>query len=179
MDHLIPPRFLILFGAVTLASSEVHASPVRFAVDFPLSQSIGPLRAGQLCMPRGALRGTDLVRDDREFALLVRQTLDDRASRGLPSFGDGAAPLIELHLHSANVKLCAKSWGMFGMGDTKSLSGDADFTFTWRLASGGRSLNVEKVELRPKSKDRVTGPMILRLALENVLERAAKSALVQ
>lgn len=171
---------LLAAGAATFGvAGGAQAAVADFGVDFPLEQSVGPLRAGQLCMPKGALRGTDLVRDDQEFALLVRQALDDLASRGASSLGDGTAPRIDVHLKAVAVKLCARSWGMFGLGDTKSLSGDAEFTFSWRLTGTVGSPNNEKIIVRPTSKGRMTGPMILRLALADVLERAARVVAAQ
>lgn len=157
-------------------SSLAHATtaPVRFTTDFPLNSSIGPLRAGQLCLPKGSVRGTDLISDDHQFDLLVRQVLDERANGSQYLLGDGRAPKVEVHLRSAAVKLCAKSWGMFGMGDTKSLSGKAAFTFTWKM-DGQTALAVETIALELNGKDRLTAPAILRRAVTALLGRIADS----
>ncbi len=121
------------------------------------------------------MRGTDLVSDESQFALLVRQVLDERAARGQGSLGDGSAPKIELRLKSAAVKLCAKSWGMFGMGDTKSLSGDVQLSFAWKV--DGQALPVvERIELHPQSTERLTAPAIMRRAVEAVIDRIAEKS---
>ncbi|MFM6830630.1 MAG: hypothetical protein ACKOVA_09920 [Novosphingobium sp.] len=169
-----------LFAASALAAGmslavPAHAASARFTVDFPLAKTVGPIRAGTLCLPKGSMRGSDLVSDEGQFALLVRQVLDERAARGQRSLGDGAVPGIELHLKAAAVKLCAKSWGMFGMGDTKSLSGDVQFSFAWKI-DGQAALNAEQIVLKPQSRDRLTAQAIMRRAVEAVLDRIAAKA---
>jgi hypothetical protein len=141
-------------------------------IDFPLHSSIGPLRAGQLCLPKGSVRGSDLIADGNQFDLLVRQVLEEQASGGQSSLGNGAVPKVEVHLRSAAVKLCAKSWGMFGMGDTKSLSGDVEFTFAWKR-DGQAALSVAKIAFKVNGKDRMTAPTILRRAVMSLLKQAA------
>lgn len=175
LKFLRSSKFSISLAIFALLAVPVRAAPNRFSVDFPLSKTVGPIRAGTLCLPKGSMRGADLVSDEGQFALLVRQVLDDRAARGQRSLGDGAVPRIELRLKAAAVKLCAKSWGMFGMGDTKSLSGDVQISFAWKI-DGLAALTAEQIVLKIQSRDRLTAQAIMRRAVEAVLDRIAAKA---
>lgn len=166
-----------MVAACTLFSSTIAAEPFpppHFTADMQLSRSVGPLRAGQFCLPKGSITGADFISDTQQFDLLMRQTLDAQAPANKVSLGSGSAPKIEVHLKSAAVKLCAKSWGMFGMGDTKSLSGKAAFTFTWKK-DGQKALAVETIALEVNGKERLTAPAILRRAVNVLCGRIAAS----
>lgn len=160
-----------------LLSSPIGAAPAtspRFTADLQLNRSVGPLRAGQFCLPKGSITGADFIPDTQQFDLLMRQTLDAQSPAAQLSLGTSSAPKIEVHFKSAAVRLCAKSWGMFGMGDTKSLSGKADFTFAWKKDGQG-AIASETIALEVNAKDRLTAPAILRRAVAILLRRLAAS----
>ncbi|WP_156135700.1 hypothetical protein [Novosphingobium subterraneum] len=152
----------------------VPAQQPRFTADLQLKRSVGRLRAGQFCLPKGSISGADFISDTPQFDLLMRQTLDAQPPTDQILLGSGSAPKIEVHFKSAEVKLCAKSWGMFGMGDTKSLSGKAAFTFTWKK-DGQKALAVETIALEVNGKERLTAPAILRRAVNVLCGRIAAS----
>ncbi len=56
---------------------------------------------------------------------------------------------LKIGFKAMHVKLCAKSWGVFGTGDRQALSGDVDFVFEW---SGGPPLSMEPRTVRLKIK---------------------------
>lgn len=171
---MLPHGVRAAIGVAILLVSQVTSASAKMRVDFPLTKSVGPLQAGQFCLPKSSLRGSDFVSDEYQFDLLVRQTLDEQAMHNKGSLGSGSTPKIEVHLKSAAVKLCAKSWGMFGMGDTKSLSGKAAFTFTWKK-DGQKALAVETIALEVNGKERLTAPAILRRAINVLCGRIAAS----
>lgn len=163
------------FAAICLSlaatSAPAFAASSQLTVDFPLTSKVGPLKAGQLCLPKGSVKGTDFISDQGQFALLVRQLLDAPNAMRSTSLGDGAAPRIDLHFTALAVKLCAKSWGAFGLGDTKSLSGKTEFTFSWRAVGSPAQSHPLTVALQPASKDRMTAPSIMQAAVEEALRR--------
>lgn len=160
--------------AAAIFMMQIAPASAKMKVEFPLTNKVGGLQAGQLCFPKGSLRGTDFVADEDEFDFLVRQALDEQSGQDSAPLGTSAAPRIAVHLKSAAVKLCAKSWGMFGLGDTKSLSGTANFTFAWRKDGQG-TLATETIALEVNVKDRLTAPAILRRAVITLLSRLAAS----
>ena len=159
---------------ISSSAGGAMAASQRFTADLPLNRSIGPLRAGKLCLPKGRVAAADMISDARQFDLVVRQALDEQPQVQQATLGSGAAPKIEIHLKSVAVRLCASSWGLFGTGDTKSLGGKADFTFTWKK-DGQSVLAVETIPLEVSAKERLTAPAILRKAVNTLLQRMSAS----
>ena len=161
----------VFCSALWLPAVQANAAPPALSVHFPLQEKVGPLRAGRLCLPRAAVSGVDFVTDSGQFALLVRQALDVRATNGKKRLGDGASVKVDLTLTALSAKLCAKSWGVMGFGDTKSLSGVSNFTFMWRHAGEAAEPVKLDVSVRTETKDGMTPPLILRRAIEVALDR--------
>lgn len=167
------PKVLRIFAVIALSWLIVEPSLARssrFTVSFPLEKSVGPLRAGTFCFPKGSLRGADLVDDEASFALMVREALEDRAIASRLALGDGALPLFELHFLSAKVKLCAKSWGVFGTGNTKSLSGNVELAFAFKF-DGQQSLETHNIAFKPELAEGLTANAIMRRGIDLVLGR--------
>lgn len=161
---------LICFAWVAQSSAAL-AAPAQFTIDFPLSNTVGPLRAGQLCFPKGAAKGTDFVSDQGQFSLLVRDILDAHQASAMHTSRSEGAPQIELHFTALAVKLCAKSWGAFGFGDTKTLTGKADFIFSWKPVGSIARTQPIAISLQLAGKDRMTAPLIMRRAVDRALQR--------
>lgn len=158
---------------VATAVLQVERRRAVFEIAFPLEKGVGPVRAGKLCLPKGQLRGRDFVADQHEFGLIVRQGIDALAPEARARLGAGSDPVVNLRLSAIDVKLCAKSWGAFGFGDTKSLSGNARFVFAWSSLEGIGPEHEVEVRLQPQKRDALTPPAMLRGAVAQALERIA------
>lgn len=138
-------------------------------VDAAPRDRAGKRRAGMLCLPNGKLRVRDFVPSDGDLQLV--------ADRALKYFGPKAAPLIadgvvfEIRLKSINANLCAHSWGVFGLGDRKDLSGKATFTFAWTLTRPQRPREATSdVLLDLHGDDAATPVEIMEMAVERMLD---------
>lgn len=116
---------LCLSLAAAPQSSAFAATVAKVSMN--ASEKVGTQSAGWACLPSGTLHARDFASDDDLVGWL------EAADNGRA----GDKPLTdmysELHvtLQSIKAKLCAKSYGMFGLGDKRSLSGTAEFGFDW------------------------------------------------
>jgi hypothetical protein len=159
---------LMLLGfspeSVEPAANEARPS-IATSIEFPLIAAVGPVRAGLLCLPRDKLRGRDFVRSERDFTMLVQQVASD-------SGADSAKAIIhniKVSFRSLNVKLCAKSWGVYGTGDTKALSGTADFVFDWSLGDEVREeKHISRIKIDIGKDEAMPPDEIMREALSRL-----------
>ncbi|SEJ58995.1 hypothetical protein SAMN05518849_11127 [Sphingobium sp. AP50] len=102
-------------------------------------------------MPNGKLRGSDFLRSQDDLGLLVQRALSKREADATIRPADK----IDVRFQKLRVKMCARSWGVLGVGDRKALSGSAEFTFGWSTASGMEprmstvTVDLEKADAMP------------------------------
>jgi hypothetical protein len=164
---------LALACATANAATPEPAAPLA-AIAMAGGKSVGTLGAGLACLPKGKLKRSDFVADPAEMQQDLRDAMAalDPAKRAALSQG-GTAPL-SIELREISTRLCNKTYGVFGMGDTRSLSGEARFVFGW-LSGGspaGEAATVEIV-LAPGKRDGATPRTLFREALARLLERLA------
>ncbi len=128
LDHriLIGGVVAMLLPALSQAalSQAAAASAVpRASIAFPLSDVVGPVRAGLLCLPNGNLHGRDFLRSDADLSVRLQDVMAEGDQTDLGT--------LTIRLQALSAKLCAKSWGVMGIGDRKALSGKAEFAFAW------------------------------------------------
>lgn len=150
--------------------------PPQAKISASLDERVGRLSAGTLCLPNGLLHLRDFVEGDSDFATIASQSLwgfeQARVNRR------GEVPSISIDLKSTTAKLCAKAWGAFGMGNTKSLSGDVSFVFDWSStsSSGLRRSGSSTIAFRVPVKQALVPKMIFQEAVQRVTsEILAKS----
>ncbi|CAM8636318.1 MULTISPECIES: hypothetical protein [Sphingobium] len=147
-----------------LKSGHVDSGTITTSIDFPLESAVGPVRAGLLCLPKGTVRGKDFVRSQRDLARMVRQAASEQNGTGR-AFAD-----LQIHFQGLRVQLCAKSWGVFGMGDTQALSGKADFVFAWSRGPGTPAeKQVFRLQIDLSKNDAMPPDDIMREALNRLL----------
>ena len=114
-------------------------------VELPFDARAGSMKAGKLCFPSGVLRVFDFVSSDRELREITEQ-----AVRANLSASEGSnLPNLELKLTAIDASLCAKNYGMFGLGDRRSFSGRTTIKFMWRMAgTGSGAWNTKVVALK-------------------------------
>jgi hypothetical protein len=170
----------VLLGAMVpaYATTEPIAAPpaiptVAASIEFPLTASVGPVRAGLLCMPNSKLHGRDFLRSQKDLALLIQRMLSERKAdpflAGINNF--------QINFQMLRVKLCARSWGVFGTGDTKALSGRAEFTFAWSIdrdAAAKKTISRFTIEL--DKAHAVPADEIMDAALNRLLDQIAQSS---
>ncbi|MGB3929099.1 MAG: hypothetical protein WBL20_09055 [Sphingobium sp.] len=105
------------------APATTSAPTIRAAIGFPLEDVVGPVRAGKLCLPNGKLTGSDFVTSPRDLQLLIEEVLAAKQS------DERVKPVSEVRLTALQVKLCARSWGAFGIGRRPNLAGESRFSF--------------------------------------------------
>jgi hypothetical protein len=146
------------------------------AVDIPIASTVGPLRAGKLCLPNGKVRVRDFVSGQSAFGVMVKEALDGLDSDRRTHLSALNAP-VSVHLVGIKAKLCARDWGAFGFGDRRALAGEAAFTFELGTThQGAAPATRHEVSLKLKGADALPPPDILHLALVQLLSEAADDA---
>ncbi|WP_311267425.1 hypothetical protein [Sphingobium sp. WCS2017Hpa-17] len=167
---------MALAATPCLAEPAMTAPPltVTTSIAFPLNTVVGPVRAGLLCMPNGKLRGRDFLRSQRDFSLLIQRALSERqADPSLARLGD-----LQVDLQRMRVKLCARSWGVFGTGDRKALSGQAEFTFAWSSnRDSAATKSIARIIIERNKDDAIPTEEIMEQALNRLLDQIAQSSL--
>ncbi len=144
-----------------LAASDIRT--ITTSIDFPIDDVVGPVRAGLMCLPNSSLRGRDFVRSQRDLALLMQQVADER------DVGGPAIDGLKVGFKAMRVKLCAKSWGVFGTGDRQDLSGEADFVFDWSAAGLLTEPREVRVQIKVSKGEAMPPSDIMREALRQLL----------
>lgn len=141
-------------------------------VELPFDERAGSMKAGKLCLPSGVLRVSDFVASDRAFWSITEQAI-----HGNPNASDFLKQSsIDLKLAAIDASLCAKNYGMFGLGDRRSFSGRATFKFTWRTAGVVSSAwNATTVDLKFGGKNSRRLEDLLPEAVNAVIEDVAAS----
>ena len=163
----------------TLATAQHNSTPNALlaldssAVDIPFSTAVGSLRAGKLCLPHGKMRVRDFVSGQSAFGLMLSQAVAELNSERQTQLSI-LSPLVSVHLVGISAKLCAKNWGVFGLGDRSSLAGDAAFTFEFSInRNGERAIAQHQVALKLKANDAQPPAEILNNALSELLTKIA------
>lgn len=150
------------------AASDIRT--ITTSIDFPLESIVGPVRAGLMCLPNSKLRGRDFVRSQKDLTLLVQQVASEQEADG-HRLND-----VEINFKGLSVKLCAKSWGVFGTGDRQDLSGEANFVFDWSGGSppvtGPRTV---RLEIKVGKGEAMPSNDIMREAVNQLLARIRKA----
>jgi hypothetical protein len=132
------------WSALLFCANESFAAEFKAQISLENNKTIGLKKAGFACVPSGWLHVHDFVGDDtalidvfeKEFE---RQAVDKDSLKGL-----------SINLQDAEVNLCNRGYGIWGTGDTKSLSGKAKFTFSSKrtlsdgnIRVGSQIVNIE------------------------------------
>ncbi len=169
---LLPHSALALDRTAPEGLNPVSAS----AVDIPIASTVGPLRAGKLCLPNGKVRVRDFVSGQSAFGVMVTEAMDDLDSDRRTRLSALKTPL-SVHLVGIKAKLCARDWGAFGFGDRRALAGEAAFTFELGVTrQGAAPATRHEIPLKLKGADALPPPDILHLALVQLLSEAADDA---
>lgn len=148
--------------------------PAISTVGLPFSDGAGILSGGLVCIPSGRLHVSDFVRSEAEFRSLVDEALqaDQNLSQGVTL----DRPRISITLKAVNAKLCARGYGVWGMGDRRSLSGKSKFLFDWTYqvstevtltGTNEISVDLKKADAQPVGS---ILPIALRLLTEHIKE---------
>lgn len=109
-------------------------------------------------------------RSELESAVLEAIDRLDPAAR-LSLTGESSTR-IEVHLKSITSHLCASGWGVFGLGDKRSLSGEATFDFDWSL-NGATTLRQgnSKVKILLSKKEATPSQFIFRESVSRLVRQ--------
>ena len=165
---LLYPGF---FAGLAFAATPAISSPPPVAyLDVAPEEKVGSVSAGLMCLPKGQLRVADFVDGRTGFTQSVFEAWKLRSNLV-------TVQIAEVHLTAVNVKLCARSWGLFGRGDTKSLSGRVEFRFRRLLANAGAAqTSDDTVAFTLEKRDALPASEILVKALRILFDRSLASA---
>lgn len=160
-------------GAIASAQDANLANPIDATVSMDLKNSVGIVGAGLACLPAAKLVGSDFVDDKGEFADLLRSALANLEVAKRSKLPGALNSRLQIGLTGMKTKLCARSYGIWGMGDRKSLSGNAQFTFEWkvRLESGNIQSGMRIVNLQLKKNEAMQPKPIFRMAIEQFVDQ--------
>ena len=114
--------------ALVLEAAVVNARPDARA---------GVAKAGTLCLPSGRLHVSDFVAGDGDLTDRAQQALSTvRNERGLLA-QPPSGRMLKIYLEGIDASLCARKYGMFGLGERRAMSGSMDFHFTWSVSRTG------------------------------------------
>lgn len=141
-------------------------------VELPFDARAGLMKAGKLCLPSGVLRVSDFVSSDRELRAITEQAIRENPNASKYSEQSN----VEIKLTAIDASLCAKSYGMFGLGDRRSLSGRTTFKFLWRTAGAASGAwNEKTVDLKFDGKNPRRLEDLVPEAVNAVVQDAAAS----
>lgn len=139
----------------------------------PLNKKVGSVRAGTLCLPKGSMSRAEIYLDEREFSGMLADAIERQGLEGYSS--DLHVPkILKVELHNITVRLCAKNWGVFGLGDRESLSGNAQFYFAWQGTESAAEMEHSKVEINLTPHEAMPIKAIAMLAVEKLLKSIAE-----
>lgn len=154
-----------LLTALALLASDAPAAPppatIKAAIGFPLEDIVGPVRAGKLCLPNGKLKGSDFLTSPRDLQLLIEEVLAARPT------DERVRPVSEVRLTALQVKLCARSWGAFGIGRRPNLAGESRFSF--ELVGPDGTMTPVPVTITLDGKSAMTPGQIVQEAVRRLL----------
>ena len=121
---LLAALFFLLANEASAGGGEPPSFPVFAKLEIASGETVGMVSAGMLCLPKGILRVRDFVWDDEDLTSVLREALAELHT-GQRQDGLSWSPrAISVTLTGIRAKLCARKWGVFGTGDTKSLAGE-------------------------------------------------------
>ena len=113
--------------------------------------------AGLLCLPNGSLHLNDFM-PSAEAAHAV-------LSAALPRGDAARQPELIVTLSGIGGKLCARDYGMFGMGKRQSFTGSVSFRFEWSARGQPRRAAVVTVDVPRREPATATAIFTQALAL--------------
>lgn len=135
-----------MLGATAEASQPVPTLVLETAVVNVRANAVaGTMKAGTLCLPSGRLHVSDFIAGDDEFKSQVQRALA-AANSELLIERHLSGGTLKIYLEGVEASLCARKYGMFGMGDRQSMSGGADFHFAWSVGRTGPVAVVTRAE---------------------------------
>lgn len=157
----LAPLLAALALLVNDAPAISSATPIKASIDFPLDDVVGPVRAGKLCLPNGKLKGSDFVTSPRDLQLLIEEVLAAKQDN------QRVRSALEVRLAAMQVKLCARSWGAFGIGRRPNLAGESRFSF--EIVGPGGSKTPVPITITLDGKSAMTPDQIAREAVRRLL----------
>lgn len=136
----------VLLGGAGAASQPMPAMILEAGVlNARAGAGAGIAKAGTLCLPSGRLHVGDFVEDAEDFTSQVRAAfnaanIEQPINQAVPS------RMLKVSLEGIAASLCARKFGVFGRGDRQSMSGSADFHFTWSLSTPGSVAAASRAE---------------------------------
>lgn len=128
----------------------------------PEAQAAGVAqKAGMLCLPNGSLRLRDFMpsAEAAQAELVAAHPLAEELTVTLSGMGG---------------KLCARDYGMFGLGKRQSFTGEVSFRFEWTAAGQPRRaavITVEAPRREPATAGAIFTTALFRLAGKIASER--------
>lgn len=175
---VLAAAWLLALAAPGVAPTVLNSVQPAGSVAMALDRRTGIAGAGLACLPQGVTTGRQFVADGEEFSAMVRSELAELSPAIVARLPFAGAGHGEIALAGIESKLCARGYGVFGRGDTKSLSGSARFSFDWSATRAGASPRTgsSRIELRLGKHDALTPPGWLRLALRRLFAELAADA---
>lgn len=165
----------LVLGATVAASQPVPAIVLEAAV-VNAHANAGIMKAGTLCLPSGRLHVSDFIAGN-DFKSQVQQALA-LPNGELRTEPPQSSRMLKIDLEGVEASLCARKYGMFGLGDRQSMSGAADFHFAWSAGRTGSAAVVtrsETIHLEVRKNEAKPAVQFLSDAL-NVLARRIVAA---
>lgn len=173
-----------LFG-LALCFSDTSLAETALPSDLPISRGelgvsarsdAGSAAAGTICLPKGRLKIADFAPDD--------SAIDAALSRGLRRSGTRIEspglfkPGVEIRakLMKIDGKLCNKSYGPLGLGNTKIFVGKLSITFQWEVVTSKNNIikGTSVIFTEYKKKDSKTFGEMLDGSLDSLLQRVSQ-----
>jgi hypothetical protein len=166
--HVGAYAVLMTMSPSPLGAETPDTGAIRGYLNLKPTASAGVLRAGLLCLPSGTAQVADFVSSEIDF----QRVLDNVASALAASKSSRFSPIRSVRLTGLNAKLCARSYGVFGMGDKVSHSGTVQVTFEIETGGNGDRPTVDSrsIKLEIEKKDALPLRSILELALQELLD---------
>lgn len=171
----VKKRIAIGLAWLATASLAQATEPTGTAAQTPRQSLIGPalsdgagiLKAGLLCIPKGRARVADFVPSEAAY----RRIFEDAA------YDKGEASSLAANwptLTRIDANLCAKGFGVFGMGDKRSMSGRVSFTFQFSEGAGQvRAPSMKTVLVDRTAREAIPTEQYLPLAIKSLVDTLA------
>ncbi len=159
-------------AAMLISSGAATAASVKSRNLVAGSEKVGGVSAGWACLPSGRLHARDFVDDDADMADIINSLMTEKAeNRRMEAVEASAYSSLRIDLVQIKAKLCAKSYGVFGLGDKKSMSGKSQFTFNWEIVDGMYHAGNTTIEVISDNNSPMTTRQIFRQSIKLLLDR--------
>ena len=169
--HVAACAVLLTVSPSVLRAETSRESIIKGYLDLKPSASAGVLRAGLLCLPSGSAQVADFVSSEAEFQRVLDEVVDPLVASGKRQL----VPIRSVRLSALDAKLCARGYGVFGLGDKVSHSGTVQVSFEVEtLGNDDRpTFDSKSIKLEIGKKDGRPLRSMLTLALQELLEPKA------